>query len=65
MFPVATWDVCPVCVGDNAVEVCYCGVYVGNWNGVEGEKLLLCLLHKRWPVCSFLVFVCYPVWCGC
>ena len=46
MFPVASWDVRPVGVGDNGVEVCYCGVYVGNWNAVEGEKLFLYLLHK-------------------
>ena len=23
LFPVASWDVCPVCVGDDGVELCY------------------------------------------
>ena len=23
VFHVASWDVCPVCVGDDVVEVCY------------------------------------------
>ena len=32
VFPLDSWDVCPVCVGDDGVEVCYCDVYVGNWN---------------------------------
>ena len=63
MFPVASWDVCPVCVGDDGVELCYCCVYVGNCNGVEYEKLLFCLLHELWPVCYFVVYVCV-IRCG-
>ena len=23
VFPVASWDVCPVCGGDDGVELCY------------------------------------------
>ena len=46
MFPVALWVVCPVCGGDDRVEVCHCGVYVGNWNEVEDVKLLFSLLHE-------------------
>ena len=34
MFPVASLDVCPVCAGDDGVEVRYRGVDVGNFNGV-------------------------------
>ena len=45
VFPAAWWDVCHVCVGDNGVEVCYCGVYGGNWNGIDGEILLPCFIH--------------------
>ena len=42
VFPVASWDVCSVFVGDDGIEVCHCRVYVGNWNGVvKGEKLVL------------------------
>ena len=49
MFPVTSWDVCPVCIGDDGVELCYVAVlyvYVGDRNGVEDEKLLFCLLHE-------------------
>ena len=62
MFPVASWDVCPVCFGDDGVDVWYCGIYVCNWNGVDDEKLLLCLLHE-FPhapclsVCSIVIFM--------
>ena len=23
VFPVASWDVCPVCIGDDRIELCY------------------------------------------
>ena len=45
MFNVALWDVCPLCGGDDGVEVCHCDVYVGNFNGVEDKKLFS-LLHE-------------------
>ena len=62
VFFVSSWDVCPVCVGDDGVEVCYCGVHIGNWNEVEGKKLLL---PGKWPACSHVVYVCLPVLCDC
>ena len=37
----------PVCVGDDGVEVCYCGVDIGNWDEVEGKKFLFCLLREN------------------
>ena len=35
VFPVASWDVCPVCIGESRIEVCYCCAYVGNLNELQ------------------------------
>ena len=64
VFPVASWNMCSVCGGDDGVEVCYCGVYIGDWCGVYDCEQLFSLLRKCYPVSSLVVSVCFPVLSG-